>query len=178
MSVNSMLQVGMDMEQLAIAHTREVPNPTAALEPVLRHPLQLQSAYMEVTGVEPAFTSSHLRFHGTVDYIWYTPEVSLSLYMPVHVSDPWTGCRVTPQDMRTVHLQVYSWRAWIVAVETAEMLLQAGNVTVVPRRVLDPPVDCANTGLPTANCPSDHICIVCDFALVYKASPSPELSGL
>ncbi|KAL3144846.1 hypothetical protein ABBQ38_001952 [Trebouxia sp. C0009 RCD-2024] len=115
-------RVGMDLEQLAIAHTREVYNPTTALEPILRHPLQLQSAYMEVTGVEPAFTSSHLRFHGTVDYIWYTPE--------------------------------------------------AGNVTVVPRRVLDPPLDCANTGLPTANCPSDHVCIVCDFALMYKASPS------
>lgn len=81
----------MDLGQLAIAHTMEVYNPTTALEPILRHPLQLQSAYMEVTGVEPTFTSSHLRFHGTVDYIWYTPEVSLSLYLPVRVSHPWTG---------------------------------------------------------------------------------------
>ncbi|KAL3144097.1 hypothetical protein ABBQ32_003887 [Trebouxia sp. C0010 RCD-2024] len=84
-------RVGMDLGQLAIAHTMEVYNPTTALEPILRHPLQLQSAYMEVTGVEPTFTSSHLRFHGTVDYIWYTPEVSLSLYLPVRVSHPWTG---------------------------------------------------------------------------------------
>lgn len=72
----------MDLEQLTIAHTREVVDPNMILEPILQHPLQLQSAYMEVTGAEPDFTSSHNRFHGTVDYIWYTPEVSLKL---VHV---------------------------------------------------------------------------------------------
>lgn len=69
----------MDLEQLTIAHTREVFDPTMVLEPILQHPLQLQSAYMEVTGTEPDFTSSHDRFHGTVDYIWYTPEVSCKL---------------------------------------------------------------------------------------------------
>lgn len=76
------LQVGMDLEQLTIAHTREAFDPNMILEPILQHPLQLQSAYMEVSGVEPDFTSSHNRFHGTVDYIWYTPEVSCKL---VHV---------------------------------------------------------------------------------------------
>lgn len=77
-SCHPTLQGGMDLEQLAIAHTSGARTPTAALDPILRHPLQLQSAYMEVTGAEPAFTSSHNRFHGTVDYIWYTPQVSLS----------------------------------------------------------------------------------------------------
>ena len=73
------LQIGMDEDQLAIAHTREVYDPWAPRDPILRHPLQLQSAYMEVTHAEPDFTSSHDRFHGTVDYIWYTPEVSRRL---------------------------------------------------------------------------------------------------
>lgn len=82
------LQVGMDLEQLTIAHTREVFDPTMVLEPILQHPLQLQSAYMEVTGAEPDFTSSHDRFHGTVDYIWYTPEVSCKLVNIKHVSVP------------------------------------------------------------------------------------------
>ena len=84
------MQVGMDREQLAIAHTREIYDPTAALSPILQHPLQLQSAYMEVTGTEPEFTSCHDRFCGTVDYIWYTPQVSCKLtllpfIMSVHV---------------------------------------------------------------------------------------------
>ena len=69
----------MDLEQLTIAHTREHFDPNMILEPILQHPLQLQSAYREVTGTEPDFTSSHNRFHGTVDYIWYTPKVSCKL---------------------------------------------------------------------------------------------------
>lgn len=84
------MQVGMDREQLAIAHTREIYDPTAAFTSILQHPLQLQSAYVEVTGAEPEFTSCHDRFYGTVDYIWFTPQVSckltlLQLITSIHV---------------------------------------------------------------------------------------------
>lgn len=69
----------MDQQQLAIAHTKETYDPSAAIDNVLQHPLKLQSAYMGVTGSEPEFTSCHDRFCGTVDYIWYTPQVSACL---------------------------------------------------------------------------------------------------
>ncbi len=43
---------------------------------VARHPLKLRSAYSEVTGGEPPYTTCHSKFLGTVDYMWYTPNVS------------------------------------------------------------------------------------------------------
>lgn len=46
---------------------------------VARHPLKLRSAYSEVTGSEPPYTTCHSKFLGTVDYMWYTPQVSLTL---------------------------------------------------------------------------------------------------
>ena len=42
---------------------------------VARHPLKLRSAYSEVTGSEPPYTTCHSKFLGTVDYMWYTPNV-------------------------------------------------------------------------------------------------------
>ncbi|KXZ49029.1 hypothetical protein GPECTOR_23g117 [Gonium pectorale] len=44
---------------------------------VIRHPLQLRSSYLEVAAAEPAFTSIHSGFAGTVDFIWYTGEALL-----------------------------------------------------------------------------------------------------
>ncbi|GIL60100.1 hypothetical protein Vafri_14764, partial [Volvox africanus] len=41
---------------------------------VVRHPLRLKSSYMEVARAEPAFTSIHSGFMGTVDFIWYTAD--------------------------------------------------------------------------------------------------------
>ena len=49
------------------------PNPTDVW--LAEHPLPLQSAYKTVLGAEPAFTSCHSKFIGTVDYVWFTPEV-------------------------------------------------------------------------------------------------------
>ena len=71
------LQGGMDRNQLAVAHTQEVHNPDGTVDPILQHPLQLRSAYLEVVGTEPEFTSFHSKFCGTVDYIWYSPQVRL-----------------------------------------------------------------------------------------------------
>lgn len=45
---------------------------------VARHPLKLRSAYSEVTGAEPPYTTCHSKFLGTVDYMWYTPNVRAS----------------------------------------------------------------------------------------------------
>jgi len=45
---------------------------------VAKHPLSLQSAYRSVAGAEPAFTSAHGGFVGTVDYLWFTPESLLT----------------------------------------------------------------------------------------------------
>ena len=39
---------------------------------VARHGFSLGSCYGAVLGVEPEYTSSHNRFFGTLDYIWYT----------------------------------------------------------------------------------------------------------
>ena len=49
--------------------------------------------------------------------------------------------------------------------------MQAGDVVVVPTTVLNPPPEYAvGRGLPTAQFPSDHVCIVCDFDLLYTSS--------
>jgi len=79
LTISLTAQGGMDQQQLAIAHTREIYDPSAVIDNMLQHPLRLQSAYMDVTGSEPEFTSCHDRFCGTVDYIWYTPQVSTYL---------------------------------------------------------------------------------------------------
>jgi len=45
---------------------------------VAKHPLSLKSAYRSVAGAEPAFTSAHGGFVGTVDYLWFTPQSLLT----------------------------------------------------------------------------------------------------
>ncbi|DBA77493.1 TPA: Protein angel 1, variant 2 [Trebouxia sp. C0004] len=116
---------GMDQQQLAIAHTQETHDPSAAIDNMLQHPLRLQSAYMEVAGSEPEFTSCHDRFCGTVDYIWYTPQV--------------------------------------------------GSANVRPVAVLNPPCQqFVSRGLPTADFPSDHVSVVCDFQIFCQPSFSEQ----
>ena len=53
------------------------PSPTDVW--LAEHPLPLQSAYKTVLGAEPAFTSCHSKFIGTVDYVWFTPEVIIAI---------------------------------------------------------------------------------------------------
>lgn len=36
----------------------------------------MRSTYEAVLGTEPSYTSCHGKFIGTVDYVWFTPEVS------------------------------------------------------------------------------------------------------
>ncbi|KAK9815961.1 hypothetical protein WJX74_009445 [Apatococcus lobatus] len=40
-----------------------------------KHPMRLLSAYNELLGGEPPYTSCHGRFIGTVDFMWFTPEM-------------------------------------------------------------------------------------------------------
>jgi hypothetical protein len=42
-----------------------------------RHPLRLESAYAQVLGREPLYTTLHDKYVGTVDYIFYTPQAPL-----------------------------------------------------------------------------------------------------
>ena len=41
---------------------------------IARHPLHLESAYLNVSGSEPLYTTAHDRYVGTVDYIFYSPQ--------------------------------------------------------------------------------------------------------
>lgn len=50
------------------------PSPTEIW--IAEHPLPMESTYKAVLGAEPAFTSCHGKFIGTVDYVWFTPQVS------------------------------------------------------------------------------------------------------
>lgn len=55
---------------------------------IARHGLSLRSAYYQVLGSEPAFTSSHHKFRGTLDYIWYSPQAGSCKLQPVSVLLP------------------------------------------------------------------------------------------
>lgn len=59
----------------------KMPPPSASDLWVAEHPLPLQSSYSTLLGAEPEFTTCHGKFIGTVDYVWFTPEVPLSLFI-------------------------------------------------------------------------------------------------
>ena len=60
----------------ANATRSQYPRPSATEVWVAEHPLPMESTYKTVLGAEPAFTSCHTKFIGTVDYVWFTPQVS------------------------------------------------------------------------------------------------------
>lgn len=47
---------------------------------IAEHPLPMQSTYEAVLGTEPAYTSCHSKFIGTVDYVWFTPQARTHLH--------------------------------------------------------------------------------------------------
>ena len=113
------------MENLIIAMgTPPRRGPASAANWVATHPLQLRSAYAEVAGIEPAFTTSHQKALKTVDYQWFTPH--------------------------------------------------SGSCALQPLRVLDPPALEGFHPLPTPDFPSDHICLVVDYGLSPRTSPSSQ----
>ena len=63
----------------------------AAGDRTARHDWTLRSAYATVAGGEPAYTSYHEKFCGTVDYMWFTPHALLPrrvlLPLPLEVLD-------------------------------------------------------------------------------------------
>lgn len=57
--------------------------------PKAQHPLNLRSAYFEVMGKEPLYTTVHDKYVGTVDYIFFTPGAGdLFEVRPVRVLSP------------------------------------------------------------------------------------------
>ncbi len=52
---------------------------------IARHPLHLESAYLNVSGTEPLYTTAHDRYVGTVDYIFFSPQA------PVGAEEDETG---------------------------------------------------------------------------------------
>ena len=80
---------GWQVEHLSIAmgsSPRRGPAPPA--DWVATHPLQLRSAYAEIAGTEPAFTTSHQKALKTVDYQWFTPQTGSFALQPLRVLDP------------------------------------------------------------------------------------------
>ena len=75
------------MEHLCIAMGTSMRRSTSPLDWVATHPLQLRSAYAEVTGAEPAFTTSHGKALKTVDYQFFTPQSRYFALQPLRVLD-------------------------------------------------------------------------------------------
>ena len=81
----------------------QFPPPSVMDTWIAAHPIAMQSTYRAVLGTEPAYTSCHGKFIGTVDYVWFTPKVrlarsaccdcrqlqSLARYRPPGLSMPW-----------------------------------------------------------------------------------------
>lgn len=55
---------------------------------IARHPLELTSAYFDVTGSEPLFTTCHSKNTATVDYQWFTSRSKDWLMRPLRVLQP------------------------------------------------------------------------------------------
>jgi len=78
MAASSLIILSDDHDRVCAGYTGASGSSGQDPEPtwVARHPLKLRSAYSEVTGSEPPYTTCHSKFLGTVDYMWYTPNVS------------------------------------------------------------------------------------------------------
>ena len=68
---NRGIAMGLEQQQVATQEAQA----TGQRAYVVSHPLQLRSAYQDCMGREPEITSCHNKFEGTVDYIFYTPQV-------------------------------------------------------------------------------------------------------
>ena len=55
---------------------------------IARHPLELTSAYCEVRGEEPLFTTCHSANTATVDYQWFTARSTHCSMRPLRVLEP------------------------------------------------------------------------------------------
>ena len=104
---------------------------------VARHPLHLESAYLNVSGTEPVYTTAHDRYVGTVDYIFYSPRAPLS-----------QGETEGDEDSGG-------------ATEQGEE-----SLSLKPLRVFQPPsLRTMHSGLPSFMWPSDHLSLIADFAM-------------
>lgn len=81
-----MVATGINVENGVVPNTdgkggSKLPPPSAQDLWIAEHPLPMQSSYATLLGAEPEFTTCHSKFIGTVDYIWFTPEVIYSPYV-------------------------------------------------------------------------------------------------
>lgn len=92
---------GWQLEHLSIAMGTMIRRLTSTLELVATHPLQLRSAYAEVGGAEPTFTTNHGKALKTVDYQWFTPHSRSLTLQPLRVLDapPLEGFHPLPTDV-------------------------------------------------------------------------------
>ncbi|KAG1676634.1 hypothetical protein FOA52_008763 [Chlamydomonas sp. UWO 241] len=112
------------------------PPPADALS--VRHPIGVASAYHTVCGCEPLFTTSHSRYIGTVDYMWYTPHAT-----PATAGNNGGAAG----DVAGAHNSALT-----------------GTLALLPTSALLPPdAHRLPYGLPSPVWPSDHVSLVADF---------------
>ena len=71
-----MIATGMRLPPGADTQTpSRLPPPVSTDVWIAEHPVPMHSSYEIVLGGEPSFTSCHGKFIGTVDFVWFTPEV-------------------------------------------------------------------------------------------------------
>jgi len=79
---------------------------------VTRHPLTLRSAYAAVLGSEPAWTSCHCKYQGTLDYVFY--EATSSTAGQREVPRTLSGGRLQPVQVlwppEAPHTGLPSWQ--------------------------------------------------------------------
>ena len=91
---------GWQLEHLSTAMGTAMKRFTSMVECVATHPLQVRSAYAEVAGAEPAFTTSHGKALKTVDFQFFTPHSRSLTLRPLRVLDapPLEGFHPLPTD--------------------------------------------------------------------------------
>ncbi|EFJ41128.1 hypothetical protein VOLCADRAFT_98932 [Volvox carteri f. nagariensis] len=134
---------------------------------VVRHPLQLRSAYAAVDEQErePIFTTLHARYVGTVDFVWYTP------------GDPDFGGAAARGEAEAPGAPGVGGSAGGAAASSsgngridANAFSGHGTGTrgfsLKPVRVLQPPDPLSYPyGMPCTDWPSDHVSLAVDFRL-------------
>ncbi len=97
----SAMAEGWQLEHLSTAMGTSMKRSTSMVDCVATHPLQVRSAYTEVAGAEPAFTTCHGKALKTVDFQWYTPHSRSLALQPLRIlnAPPLEGFHPLPTDL-------------------------------------------------------------------------------
>ncbi|GAX73472.1 hypothetical protein CEUSTIGMA_g924.t1 [Chlamydomonas eustigma] len=145
------------------------------------HGLSFASAYHEVCGQEPAFTTCHNRYIGTVDYLWYSKEAVQEAVQEAgegHLRDKSSLDNLVDSNQQ-VHINRHvdesvGGLSALFHTSTAggslPCVAHKGIMELLPVRVLLPPdARALPHGLPNPGWPSDHVSLVCDFQFARKS---------